>query len=154
MNLQEHVLSRKAARFQVDAGDWKEAVKAGTDILVEAGTVTEQYYHEILAGVEELGPYFIMAPGMAMPHGRPEGGVLENSFAIVTLKEPVNFGDPDNDPIDILITLAAVDAKTQNEDAIIQVVTLLDDEKAMADLRKATRIEDLEKIFNELEEIT
>jgi len=153
MNLQEHVLSRKAARFQVEAKDWKEAVKAGTDILVEAGTITEQYYGEILASVDELGPYFLMAPGMAMPHARPEGGVLENSFSIVTLKEPVNFGDPDNDPIDILITLAAVDAKTQNEDAIIQVVTLLDNEKAIADLRKAATIEDLEMIFNELEEM-
>ena len=33
-------------------------------------------------------------------------------FALVTLKTPVRFGDEDNDPIDILITMAAVDAKT------------------------------------------
>lgn len=152
MNLKEHLLSRKTARFQVEAADWKEAVKAGTDLLEKAETITSQYYDEILKSVDELGPYFLLAPGLAMPHARPEGGVVENSFALVTLKKPVDFGDPDNDPIDILITLAAVDAETQNEEAIVQIVTLLDNEETVEKLRKAKTIEDLEKIFDELED--
>lgn len=151
MDLKEHLLTREAVKLQASAADWKEAVKIGTDLLEKAGTITPQYYKEILMSVEELGPYFILAPGMAMPHARPEGGVLENSFALVTLKEPVNFGDPDNDPIDILITLAAKDAATQNEEAIVQVVTLLDEEETVEKLRKAKTIEDLKKIFEELE---
>ncbi len=151
MNLKEHLLAREAVKLQASATDWKEAVKIGTDLLEAAGTITPQYYKEIIMSVEELGPYFLLAPGMAMPHARPEGGVLETSFALVTLKEPVNFGDPDNDPIDILITLAAKDAATQNEEAIVQVVTLLDEEETVEKLRKAKTMEDLKKIFAELE---
>jgi len=151
MNLKEHLLSREAIQLQASASDWKEAVKIGTDLLEKAGTITSQYYEEIIKSVDELGPYFLLAPGMAMPHARPDGGVLETSFALVTLKNPVNFGDPDNDPIDILITLAAKDAATQNEEAIVQVVTLLDEEETVEKLRKAETIEDLRKIFTEME---
>ncbi|MGL1892545.1 MAG: PTS sugar transporter subunit IIA [Spirochaetaceae bacterium] len=151
MDLKEHLLTHKAVKFQAEASDWKEAVKIGTDLLEKAGTITPQYYKEIIASVDELGPYFILAPGLAMPHARPEGGVLQTSYALVVLKEPVNFGDPDNDPIDILITMAAKDAATQNEDAIVQIVTLLDEEETVEKLRKAETIEDLKKIFDELE---
>ena len=151
MDLKEHLLTREAVKFQAEAADWKEAVKIGTDLLEKAGTITPQYYEEILKSVDELGPYFVIAPGMAMPHARPEGGVVDNSFALVTLKNPVNFGDPDNDPVDILITLAAKDAATQNEEAIVQVVTLLDDEDTVEKLRKAETIDDLKKIFAEME---
>ncbi|MDU7768505.1 MAG: PTS sugar transporter subunit IIA, partial [Serratia marcescens] len=73
--------------------------------------------------------------GLAMPHGRPEEGVLKTGFALVTLKTPVCFGDEDNDPIDILITLAAVDAKTHQEVGIMQVVNLFEDEANFDRLR-------------------
>lgn len=151
MNLKEHLLSREAIALQVDAKDWKAAVKAGTDMLVKAGTIEPRYYEEIIQNTEELGPYYLLAPGLAMPHARPEGGVIENSFALVTLKEPVAFGDPDNDPIDILITLAARDAKTQNEEAIVQVVTLLDNEETIEKLREAKTLDDIKILFEELD---
>jgi PTS system ascorbate-specific IIA component len=151
MNLKEHLLSREAIALQVDAKDWKAAVKAGTDMLVKAGTIEPRYYEEIIQNTQELGPYYLLAPGLAMPHARPEGGVIENSFALVTLKEPVAFGDPDNDPIDILITLAARDAKTQNEEAIVQVVTLLDNEETIEKLREAKTLDDIKILFEELD---
>ena len=153
MNLKEHLMSHKTVKLQAEAEDWKEAVKIGTSLLEDAGTITPQYYEEILKSVEELGPYFLLAPGMAMPHARPEGGVLETSYALVTLKDPVNFGDPDNDPIDILITLAAKDKVTQNEEAIVQVVTLLDNENTVESLRKAKTMDDLKHIFAEMEDL-
>ncbi|MDA3811503.1 MAG: PTS sugar transporter subunit IIA [Spirochaetaceae bacterium] len=151
MNLKEHLLLHKTVKLQASAVDWKEAVKIGTDLLESVGTVTSQYYGEIIKSAEELGPYFLLGPGMAMPHARPEGGVLETSFALVTLKEPVVFGDPDNDPVDILITLAAKDAATQNEEAIVQIVTLLDDEETVEMLRNAKNMDDLKKLFSEIE---
>ncbi len=150
MNLQEHILSKGTARFGVQAKTWQEAVKAGTDLLETAGVVSPQYYEEILKSVEQLGPYFVIMPGIAMPHARPEGGVLNNGFALVTLEEPVNFGDPDNDPVDILLTLAAIDAKTQTEEAIVQVVELLDNEGAIEQLRKIKTMDELKALFESL----
>ncbi len=152
MNLKEHLLTYKTVKLQAEAKSWQDAVKIGTDLLEEAGTITSQYYTEIIKSVEELGPYFLLAPGMAMPHARPEGGVLETSYALVTLKEPVNFGDPDNDPIDILITLAAKDKAVQNEEAIVQVVMLLDNEETVERLRAARTLDDIRDIFATLED--
>ena len=102
MDLRRHLSARGAVCLQAKAEDWREAVKIGTDLLVAAGTIEARYYDAIVASVDELGPYFLLAPGLAMPHARPEQGVVQNSFALVTLAEPVCFGDPDNDPVAFL----------------------------------------------------
>ena len=150
MNLKEHLLLRSTIALKARAVDWRGAVKIGTDLLEKAGAVTHRYYEEILKSTEEHGPYYLLAPGIAMPHARPEGGVVETSYALVTLEEPVAFGDPENDPIDIIITLAAVDAATQNEQAIVQVVTLVDNAVAVAALREATSIDDVRRVFADI----
>ena len=151
MDLREHLLSRGAIRLQAVADDWRQAVKVGTDLLVKAGTVEPRYYDEIVRSVEDLGPYFLLAPGLAMPHARPEQGVLETSFALVTLATPVCFGDPDNDPVDVLLTMAARDAETQNKTAIVQVADLFDSKQAVAALRNATSHADVERAFGLVE---
>ena len=97
-----------------------------------------RYYQAILDGVKRFGPYFVIAPGLAMPHGRPEEGVLKTGFALVTLKKPLVFNHEDNDPVDILITLAAVDANAHQEVGIMQVVNLFDDEANFDRLRACT----------------
>ena len=76
-----------------------------------------------------------VAPGLAMPHGRPEEGVKKTGFALVTLKTPLVFNHEDNDPVDILITMAAVDATTHQEVGIMQIVNLFDDEANFDRLR-------------------
>ena len=152
MTFVEQLLTRSTIAAKVHAADWKEAVKVGTDLLVAAGTIEERYYDEILKCHEELGPYYLLAPGLAMPHARPESGVIETSFALVTLEKPVEFGDEYNDPIDILITMAAKDAKTQNEEAIVQVVTLLDDEERVAALRGAVDDAALRAVLTNIKE--
>lgn len=53
----------------------QEAVKLSVDLLVKADVVEPRYYRAILDGVAQHGPYFVIAPGLAMPHGRPEEGL-------------------------------------------------------------------------------
>lgn len=135
MKLRDSLAENKAIRLQAEASTWQEAVKLGVDLLVEAEVVAPRYYQAILDGVERFGPYFVIAPGLAMPHGRPEEGVKKNGFALVTLKTPLAFDHEDNDPVDILITLAAVDARTHQEDGIMQIVNLFEDEENFDRLR-------------------
>jgi len=135
MKLRDSLAENNSIRLQAEARTWQEAVKLGVDLLVEAEVVEPRYYHAILDGVERFGPYFVIAPGLAMPHGRPEEGVKKNGFALVTLKTPLAFNHEDNDPVDILITLAAVDARTHQEDGIMQIVNLFEDETNFDRLR-------------------
>ncbi|MDT7462071.1 PTS ascorbate transporter subunit IIA [Citrobacter koseri] len=140
MKLRDSLAENKSIRLNAEASTWQEAVKIGVDLLVEADVVEPRYYQAILDGVERFGPYFVIAPGLAMPHGRPEEGVKKTGFALVTLKTPMVFNHEDNDPVDILITLAAVDARAHQEDGIMQIVNLFEDE-ANFDRLRACRTE-------------
>ncbi len=150
MKLTEHLLTANTIRLGAEAADWREAVKLGVDLLIGADLVEPRYYDAVVSMTEELGPWYVLAPGLAMPHARPEEGVKRDGFALVTLKAPVAFGSEDNDPIDILITLAATDAKTMNEESIVQVATLFDDDARIERIRAAKTRADLEAIFAEI----
>lgn len=149
MKLSDSLAQNKSVLLQTEATDWQQAVKLGVDLLVAAGVVEPRYFNAILAGVERHGPYFVLAPGLAMPHGRPEEGVLKTGFALVTLKTPVCFGDEDNDPIDILITLAAVDSRTHQEVGILQVVNLFEDEANFERLRACRSVAEVLDLINQ-----
>lgn len=149
MKLSDSLKHNHSILLQAEAQDWQQAVKLGVDLLVAAGVVEPRYFNAILAGVEQFGPYFVLAPGLAMPHGRPEEGVLKTGFALVTLKQPVCFGDEDNDPIDILITMAAVDAKTHQEVGIMQVVNLFEDEANFDRLRACRTPQQVLSLINQ-----
>ena len=49
-------------------------------------------------------PYYVLGPGLAMPHARPEDGVNRLGLALTVLKEGVNFGSEGNDPVRLLVT--------------------------------------------------
>ncbi len=140
MKLRDSLAQNHSICLQAEADTWQEAVKIGVDLLVAADVVEPRYYQAILDGVEQFGPYFVIAPSLAMPHGRPEEGVKNTGFALVTLKKPLAFNHEDNDPVDILITMAAVDANTHQEVGIMQIVNLFEDE-ANFDRLRACRTE-------------
>ena len=151
MVLQDFIIENGAFALGQEAADWKAAVKLGTDLLVKAGAAEERYYEAILKMTEELGPYYVIAHGIAMPHTRPENGAKKTGFALVTLKNPVSFGHSDNDPVEIVLCICAKDAKDMNESVIVEAVTLFDDEKAVERLKKAQSVEDLRAVFADIE---
>ena len=153
MILKDFILKNNSFSLGVDASDWKDAIKKGVDLLVKAGAAEERYYDGILKMVEEHGPYFVISPGVAMPHTRPEFGGLKTEFALVTLKNPVKFGHESNDPVDIVLCICAKNASDMNEEVIMNAVTLFDDEQAVGALRRAKNAEDLAVIFDSVEEI-
>lgn len=149
MKLSDSLRDNNSVRLQAEADNWQQAIKIGTDLLVGAGVVLPEYYEAILAGVRRFGPYFLLTPGLAMPHARPEEGVLRNGFALVTLKTPVCFGDKDNDPIDILVTLAACDARTHQEEGIRQIVQLFENPENFQKIRDCRHPQQVLELINQ-----
>ena len=86
---------------------WKNAVRLAAEPLLTQGYMTEQYIEAILKNHEQLGPYYVLAPGLAMPHARPEQGVLRNGLSLLHIKEGVSFGSAENDPVYVVIMLCA-----------------------------------------------
>ena len=143
MKLRDSLAENNSILLQAEARTWQEAVKLGVDLLVKADVVEPHYYQAILDGVAQFGPYCVIAPGLAMPHSRPEEGVKKTGFVLVTLKKPLVFNHEDNDPVDILITMAAVDANTHQEVGIMQIVNLFDDEANFDRLRACRTVQDV-----------
>ena len=98
--------------LDVKAGTWQEAVRESGKLLLESGAVTPEYIEAMVKVAEELGPYIAIAPGIALPHASTEAGAKQTALSLIKLAEPVNFGNPDNDPVRLVFGLAAVDHTT------------------------------------------
>jgi mannitol/fructose-specific phosphotransferase system IIA component (Ntr-type) len=109
---------------------WKDAIRKAGDLLLATDNIEERYIDAMIERVKELGPYIVIAPQIAMPHARPEDGVKHTSIAIMTLENGVNFGHEKNDPVNLLIVLAAVDNKAHIE-ALAKLMEVLGDQKKL-----------------------
>lgn len=103
------LLNEEFIRLNIECCDWKDAIKMGAALLVDNGCIEETYENAIFDNFKEYGPYMVIAPGIVLSHARPENGVKELSLSLITLKTPVNFGNDLNDPVKLIITLAAKD---------------------------------------------
>jgi PTS system ascorbate-specific IIA component len=116
------------------ARDWVEAVRLAGELLVRDGVVEERYVEAMVRVTEELGPYAVIAPGVAMPHARPEDGAREVGLSLVVLREGVNFGSP-NDPVYVVIGFAAKD-KTSHLRVLQQLAEFLSEPDVVEELKR------------------
>ncbi|MCR4398284.1 MAG: PTS sugar transporter subunit IIA [Firmicutes bacterium] len=130
------LLTRNTIELGVEAADWREAIERAGELLVKAGAVERRYIAAMIDMVRELGPYIVVAPGVAIPHARPENGVKTVCLSMVRLKSPVPFGNNDFDPVDLVFALGAVDDKS-HLGAIAELAVLLTDGEALAAIRRA-----------------
>ncbi len=144
------LLPPAAIRIHVTAADWRAAVRAGGDALVAAGITTPAYTDEMIATVEQLGPYIVIAPGIALAHARPSPAVLRAGLSWVTLAAPVRFGHKDNDPVILVVGLAAPDEHSHVQ-ALATLAGLLEDERRRTALLAARTAEEVLKAIRDYE---
>ena len=147
MNLKQALIDNDSIQLGLTAKDWKEAVKLSVQPLIDSGAVKPEYYDAIIESTEHYGPYYILTPGMAMPHARPEAGVIRDAFSLIILKEPVKFSD--GKEVSILITLAATSSKIHNSIAIPQIVALFDLKDAIRRLNDCQTKDEVLSIIEE-----
>jgi PTS system ascorbate-specific IIA component len=139
-------VSIESVEVGAEAKDWREAVEVSARLLAAAGAVdAERYGPAMIRTVEELGPYVAIAPGVAIPHARPEDGVIGNGgVSVAVLKTPVEFGSEENDPVDVLFGFATPD-KDAHVDTIRDIANMIRGQEKIEALRNArTREEALE----------
>lgn len=105
----EKYLRKEMIELQVEAADWEDAVRRGGQLLVEGGICEPRYVDAMVQAVRELGPYMVLAPGIALAHARPEDGVVSVGMSLITLATPVEFGSEANDPVQLVISFGGVD---------------------------------------------
>ncbi|EPY98782.1 PTS sugar transporter subunit IIA [Mannheimia haemolytica] len=147
MNLKQSLIENNSILLNQSAANWEDAIKIGTDLLVKAGTIEPRYYDNIVSKIKEMGPYIILAPGLAMPHARPEEGVIKTSFALVTFDTPIYF-EGEDDPVHVMLTLAGSDSD-QHMQGLVEITQVLDDpdRDTGVDLDKIRRCKTAEDVY-------
>lgn len=97
---------------------WQQAIELVCAPLLDIGAINSEYKAAIIQSTLELGPYYVLAPRIAMPHARPEQGVLNNALSLLIVQDGVCFHSEGNDPVYLLLLLAARDS-----DQHIQIIT-------------------------------
>lgn len=145
----QRLIESRTISVRTQASDWETAVRIGGTLMVDAGLIEQRYVEAIIENHKTTGPYFVIAPGIAMPHAKPERGVLQTGYALVTLEEPVAFGDPDNDPVDILIFAGAINREEHNHEAVPQIAELCDSPQYIQQLREASTTDEVQRALTE-----
>lgn len=122
--------------LDAEAADWQSAVRLAGGLLEQAGIASAEYTQAMVDNVVDNGPYIVIAPGFAFAHARPSEAVHRTGMSWVRLKEPVDFGSGENDPVTLVVALAAVDSK-DHTDALAELSGVLSDEEARSALDAA-----------------
>lgn len=123
----EKMITPELIQLQVKAVDWRDALWKAGQPLVKAGDVTLHYVRAIIKSVEEYGPYFVIAPHIALAHASSKEGAEKLAMSVTTFSEPIKFGNLDNDPVSYIFTLSAPDSSSHLK-AMQELVTLLSNE--------------------------
>lgn len=133
-------------RIQIreNVSDWKEAIKVVMKPLKEQGFIKPEYIDAIYESVKKNGDYFILMPGFAMPHARPECGAIKTGLSFLKLKEPVTFSS--GQEVSLLVGLAAKDSNS-HLDLMGELTELLIDEDKVKRIYEAKSEREIQELL-------
>jgi len=145
--LLNQALAEGSISVRATASNWKQAIESAGEALVVSQRTTTQYTEAMVQAFEELGPYMVIAPGIALAHARPSEAVLGTGLSLITLSEPVVFGSEANDPVRLVIGLAAVDHDS-HIDLMAALSDLLMDVMKVNMLLQAENVEQVRELLS------
>ncbi len=148
VSLLQDLLSEDNVSFRYPAETWEDVIRHGGQLMVDAGFTEPTYTEAMIDVVRDMGPYIVLAPGLAMPHARPEMGAKQVGVALVTLEKPIDFGSPENDPVSVAIFLCAPN-KDEHIQLLTDIATLFEDEEFLDAAVNFESIEDVQSFLAE-----
>lgn len=126
----EDVLKDSHILLNQQVDDWQMAIQRVSEPLLKEKVIEENYVTAMIDSVKQYGPYIVIGKHLALAHARPEDGVNKLGVSVATLKEPIVFGNPDNDPVKIIFCLAAVDSYS-HLNIMKNLIALINDEEKL-----------------------
>lgn len=126
----EDVLKDSHILLNQQVDDWQMAIQRVSEPLLKEKVIEENYVTAMIDSVNQYGPYIVIGKHLALAHARPEDGVNKLGVSVATLKEPIVFGNPDNDPVKIIFCLAAVDSYS-HLNIMKNLIALINDEEKL-----------------------
>lgn len=128
------LLPASNVKLNVIAENWQDAINQAGNVLYEQGYVEAGYSQAMIDVVEEMGPYIVFWKGIALPHAGIDCGVKQAAISFIRLQRAVSFGSAENDPVDMVFALAAVDNSTHVM-ALLELTKILSDPDKVEQLR-------------------
>ncbi|MBS4750253.1 BglG family transcription antiterminator [Carnobacteriaceae bacterium zg-ZUI78] len=145
------LLDKKLVQQVESVSDWKEAIHIASKPLLEHGYIQSAYIDDMIASIQTLGPYIVLAPKVAVPHAKPDN-VYKLGISLLQLKEAVDFNlSEENDEdkkVHLIFVLAAVDSILHLK-ALQQLASILDDENAIELMIQAKTVDELMSIIEQ-----
>ena len=138
--------AENSIRVGAVALDREHAIEMAGELLVASGRSTPEYTESMIEAVLENGPYIVIAPGIALAHGRPSEAVLEIGLSLVTLAEPVVFGNDANDPVRLVLGLCATDHNL-HIDIMAELATFLGEVESVNSVLNAVDSDQIRLLF-------
>lgn len=124
--------------------NWKDSIYVASKPLLDNGYINKGYVDKIIDNTKITGFYMILDEYLAMPHARPEDGVINTGVSFLKLNEPCMYG---TEPINLIFVIAAKDSNT-HIDMIKKLLKIFQDEKTKFDLINAKNKKEILKILN------
>ena len=123
-------------------GTRSAAIELAGELLVQSGKAKPSYVSSMLEAVERFGPYIVIAPGIALAHGKPSEDVIETGLSLLVLKQAIEFQHSQNDPVQLVFGLAATDHESHLE-TMAQLAQVLSDQERVNALLTSSESEQI-----------
>lgn len=143
----EQIVTSDIVKLHLEAEDWKDAVRKAAQPLVEEKDISPNYIDGIIRSAEEYGPYFVLAPHVALAHAPIEEGALRLALGVAVLEKPVKFNNKANDPVKYIFTLSSPDSNSHLQ-AMQELVGLLSTPSFYEQLDQAKDANEVVKIMS------
>ena len=141
----KELVEKKRYSFHEGFDTWQEAVRAACQPLLADGTIEPEYPEAIIAKVEELGPYIVIAPDICIPHAQEGVGVHDTAVCFMKTEKPVSFSDDGEHDARLFFVLASTNNAIHLQN-LSEMAETLSDEDFVARLLQAKSPEDLVKL--------
>ena len=145
----EEYIKQEYIKLNVECSTWEESIQKAGQILLENEIVTNQYIEESIRSAKQLGgSYIVITKGVAIPHVTSHVGVEKNGVSIITLKNPIEFGNKENDPVKIVFMLATLDMES-HINVLSKISNLLSQSEFFEILKNSKDTKSIIKYINE-----
>jgi PTS system ascorbate-specific IIA component len=126
--------------------DRNQAISIAGELLVASQKVRPEYIESMLEAVEKFGPYIVIAPGIALAHGKPSDAVVESGLSLLVVREAIEFKHSQNDPVQLVFGLAATDHESHIE-VMAELAEFLSDTQRVNSLLTCSNIEQIRAVI-------
>jgi len=147
MTLLESAFAKNSIAIKDRVQSREEAISLAGNLLVLSNRVSETYVLSMLDAIKRFGPYIVIAPGIALAHGKPDESVHETGLSLLVLKTPIEFKHSQNDPVSLVFGLAAKDHDSHIS-LMAELAEYLSDEQNVKSLMQSSDEEQIRQLLS------